>query len=57
MFFDSYCQSLLSRRKTGHYAASPIKFDIFKIFSNFLRLQVLRHAATREATRVPNLLY
>ena len=36
-FFGSYCQSLISGRKTGHYTASPTKFDISLIFSNFLR--------------------
>ena len=37
MFFDSYCQHLIFGRKTGHWAASPLTFDIFLIFLNFLR--------------------
>ena len=31
-FFDCYCQSLISRRGTGHWAMSPPRFEIFLIF-------------------------
>ena len=33
------------------------KFDIFQIFPNFLRSYVLSRSATREASRIPSLLY
>ena len=56
MFFDSYCQRLVFGRKTGHMAAPTPTFDIFLIFPNFLRFQVLSRSATHEATRVPSLL-
>ena len=49
-FFDSYCQSLIFGRKTGHYAASLPKFDIFLIS------EVLSRSATRKATGVLGLL-
>ena len=35
--FKSYCKILISGTETGLYAASPPKFDIFLIFTNFLR--------------------
>ena len=37
VFFYCYCQSLISRRETGYYAMSPLIFEIFLIFSYFLR--------------------
>ena len=36
---------------------SQPKFDTFLTFSNFRRSYVLSRLATREATRVPSLLY
>ena len=32
VFFDCYCQSLISGRETGHWAMPLPKFDIFLIF-------------------------
>ena len=32
VFFDCYCQSLISSRGTGHWAMSPPRFEIFLIF-------------------------
>ena len=55
VFFHSYCQSLISRKKTGHQAASPPEVNISLIFSNFLRS--LSRSVTHEATRVSSLLY
>ena len=57
VFFDCYCSSLISGMKTGHQAMSPPKFEIFLIFPYFLRSSVLSPWATREATRIPSLLY
>ena len=37
MLFDSYCQRLISGGETWRWAASPLIFDIFLIFPNFLR--------------------
>ena len=37
MFFDCYYQSLISRRETGHWVMFSPKFEIFLIFSYFLR--------------------
>ena len=37
LFFDCYCQSLISGGETGHWAMSPPKFKIFLIFPYFLR--------------------
>ena len=31
MFFDNYCESLISGRKTEHEAVSPPKFDVYLI--------------------------
>ena len=36
-FFTCYCQSLISGRETGHWAMSQPKFEIFLIFSYFLK--------------------
>ena len=55
VFFDCFSQSLTSGRKTGHWAMSSPKFEIFPIFSNFLRS--LSRSVTREATRIPSLLH
>ena len=57
VFSDFYCQSLFSRWETGHQAMSLPKFEIFLTFPYFLRSQVLSRSETREATRVPSLLY
>ena len=41
LFFDYYCQTLISGRKTGHWAMFPPDFEIFPIYRNFLRLSLL----------------
>ena len=35
----------------------PPKFEVFLIFPNFLRSQVLSRLASREVARIPSLLY
>ena len=35
----------------------PPKFEVFLIFPSFVRSSILSRSATREATRIPNLLY
>ena len=40
IFFDYYCQILISGRDTGHWAISPRKFKICLIFLYFLKSQV-----------------
>ena len=34
-FLDSYRQRLICGKRAGHWAASPLTFDIFLIFPNF----------------------
>ena len=46
IFFDYYCQSLISGRDTGHWVISPRKFKICLIFLYFLKSQVLSRSAT-----------
>ena len=53
VFFDCYCQGLISGRETEHWVMFPPKFEIFQIFPYSLRFYVL----TREATRIPSLRY
>ena len=45
VFFDCYCQFLLSGGETGRRAMSPHKFEIFPVFLNFLRSYVLSCSA------------
>ena len=42
MFFDSLCQRLISKRKTGHLAASPLVFDFFSNISWFINILSLK---------------
>ena len=56
MFFNCYCQSLISSRETGHQDICAPKFENFLVFPNFLKSQVLTHLATLEATRIPSFL-
>ena len=54
VFFDCYCESLISVRETGHWAlgyAIPQIWD-FPNISLFPRTQVLSHSATRSVTRI-----
>ena len=43
--------------ETRHWAMAPPKFEIFLVFPYFPRSQLLSRSATREATRMPSLLY
>ena len=36
---------------------TPLKFEIILVFPNFLTSKVLSRLTTREATRIPSLLY
>ena len=50
VIFDYYCKRFISGRKTGHQA--PPSFNLFLIFPNFLRPQMVCRLATREGTRL-----
>ena len=57
VFFDCYVQGLIFGRGNGRQDMSPSKFEIFQIFSFFLKYQVLSRQATHESIRIPSLLY
>ena len=57
LVFIFHDQSLISGRETGHCALPPTNFEIFQIFSSFLRSKVFSCSAIREANHIQSLLY
>ena len=55
LILQTFCLVLSIGKKTGRETRSPVKFEIFLIFSNFLRF--LGYSATSKATRITSLLY
>ena len=37
LFFNCFCQGVVSGRETGRWTMSPASFEFFLIFPNFLR--------------------
>lgn len=54
---DCCCQKFISGGGTGQYGVSSLNFDVFLIFCNFRRSDVLICSGTQEATCTPSLLY
>ena len=52
-FLTAVAKSIISRRE----GLSPPKFEVFLIFPNFPKSEVLTYLATCEPTPLPNLLY
>ena len=52
LFLDLYYKNSISGAETWHWFLSPPSFEIFLMFTNFLRSYILHRLATREATLI-----